>query len=156
MTTNTKKFLSELPQFLRLLADPTTPHTSLELWSRITASGWDECVPCLMQELETGDPDVKRLVVNVVEQEFEQFGSERVQPFVPLVVALLNDADRLVRMAAIQFVRDFRPGNAIPSLRRIVCEDERLLAAEALVVLMELDNELLDDLIEAVRARRDR
>ncbi len=155
MTTNTEKFLSELPQLLHLLADPTTPHTSLELWDRITAFGWNECIPCLMQELETGEPDVKRLVMGVLWQELEHLGPERVQPFVPLILPLLADPDRLVRMAAIQAVRDLQLKEALPQLRRIVCEDERPLAAEALVSLMELDGGLLDDLIESVRDKAD-
>ncbi|MBI1249363.1 HEAT repeat domain-containing protein [bacterium] len=148
--------VEQLPTLLRLLADPTTPHTSLELWNRITAFGWDECVPCLMQELETGEPNVKRLVLGVLWQELEHLGSARVQPFDSLILPLLEDSDRLVRMAAIQAVRDLHWIEAIPQLRRIVCEDERPLAAEALVALMELDDELLDDLIKAVRAIRDR
>jgi len=155
MTTDTEKFLSELPQLLHLLANPTTPHTSLELWDRITAFGWDDCVPCLMKELETGEPDVKRLVMGVLWQELEHLGPERVQPFIPLILPLLADPDRLVRMAAIQAVRDLQLKEALPQLRRIVCEDERPLAAEALVSLMELDGGLLDDLIESVRDKAD-
>lgn len=147
--------VEHLPSLLRLLADPTTPHTSLELWERITAFGWDECVSCLMQELETGDPCVKRLVMSIIWQELEQLGPERVQPFVPLILPLLGDLDRLVRMAAVQAVRDLRLEESIPQLRRIVCEDERPLAAEALIALMELDDDLLDVLIETVREKLD-
>lgn len=146
--------IENLSSLLRLLANPTTPHTSLELWDRITAFGWDECVPCLMKELETGEPDVKRLVMGVLWQETEYVGPERVQPFVPFILPLLGDSDRLVRMAAIQAVRDLRLQESIPQLRRIVCEDERPLAAEALVALMELDDGLLDDLIESIRDKR--
>ncbi|MEW4453032.1 HEAT repeat domain-containing protein [Bremerella sp. JC817] len=145
--------VEHLPNLLRLLANSTTPHTSLELWERITAFGWDECVSCLMQELETGEPDVKRLVMGVLWEELEHLGSQRVQPFVPLILPLLNDPDRLVRMAAIQAVRDLHLSEAIPQLRRIVCEDERPLAAETLAALMELDDELLDDLIQSVREK---
>jgi len=146
--------VEQLPTLLRLLADPTSPHTSLELWDRITAFGWDECLPCLMQELETGEPDVKRLVMGVLWQELEHLGSERVQPFVPLILPLLDDPDRLVRMAAIQAVRDLRPDDAIPQLHRIVCEDERPLAAEAFIALMELDDDLLNTMIETVRSNQ--
>ncbi|MBR9804490.1 HEAT repeat domain-containing protein, partial [bacterium] len=56
----------------------------------------------------------------------------------------------------IQAVRDLCLVEAMPQLRRIVCEEERSLAAEALVALMELDDNLLDELIKAVRAIRDR
>ncbi|TWT42627.1 hypothetical protein KOR42_46770 [Thalassoglobus neptunius] len=145
----------QLPTLLRLLANPTTPHTSLEMWDRISAFGWDDCVSVLKQELETGEPDVKRLVMSILWQELEHLGAERVQAFVPLILSLLDDTDRLVRMAAIQAVRDLHSNEAIPQLRRIVCEDERPLAAEALLALMELDGGLLDVLLETVRARTD-
>lgn len=144
----------ELPALLRLLADPITPHTSSEMWDRITAFGWDECVAILMQELETGEPDVKRLVMGILCREVDHRGSERVQPFTPIILSLLNDPDRLVRMAAIQAVRDLRTDDAIPQLRRIVCEDERPLAAEAFIALMELDDDLLNTLIETVRSNQ--
>lgn len=146
----------QLPVLLRLLSDPTTPHTSLELWDRITAFGWDDCVAILMRELKTGEPCVKRLVMGVLWQELEHLGIERVQPFVPIILSLLDEPDRLVRMAAIQAVRDLYSNEAIPQLSRIVCEDERPLAAEALLALMELDDGLLDELIETVRVRTNR
>jgi len=156
MTTDTNQFLSDLPLLLRLLADPTTPHTSLELWDRITAFGWNDCVAILMRELKTGEPSVKRLVMGVLWQELEHLGAERVQPFVPIILSLLDDPDRLVRMGAIQAVRDLHSNEAIPQLRRIVCDDERALGAEALVALMEMDDGLLDELIETVRVRTNR
>jgi len=148
--------IEQLPDVLRLLANPTTPHTALELWCRIEALGWKDCVPILMQELETGESCVKRLVVSVIWQELEQLGPDRVQPFFPIILPLLDNPDRLVRMAAIQAVRDLHLDEAIPQLRWIVCEDERPLAVEALVALLDLDDGLLDDLIETVRARTDR
>ncbi|WP_013627517.1 HEAT repeat domain-containing protein [Rubinisphaera brasiliensis] len=147
--------LEQLPVLLRLLADPTTPHTAVELWCRIEAWGWNESVPILMRELETGEPCVKRLVLSIIWQELEQLGPDRVQPFVPCILPLLDDPDRLVRMAAVQAVRDLHLNEAIPQLRRIVCDDERPLAAEALVALMDLDEELLDDLIKSVREKLD-
>jgi len=152
MNSESERFLKDLPTLLRLLADPTTPHTSLEIWDRIMAFGWDECVPYLMQELNTGEPDVRRLVISVLWQEIEQMGSERVQPFIPHILNCLSDPSRLVRIAAVQVVRDLRLDDAIPLLRRIVCKDERPLASEALLALMELDDELINDLIETVRA----
>ncbi|WP_013627290.1 HEAT repeat domain-containing protein [Rubinisphaera brasiliensis] len=148
--------IEQLSTLLRLLANPTTPHTSLEMWDRISAFGWDDCVPVLIRELETGESDVKRLVMGVLWQEVEHLGPERVQPFVTFILPLLGDSDRLVRMAAIQAVRDLHLQESITLLRRIVCEDDRPLAAEALVALMELDSDLLDDLVEAARARTDR
>ena len=57
-------------------------------------------------------------------------------------------------MAAIQAVRDLRLEESIPHLRRIICEDERPLAAEALVALIELDENMLDEIIETVRSNQ--
>jgi len=147
--------LEQLPDMLRLLANPTTPHTAVELWCRIEALGWEECGPILMRELLDGEPSVKRLVMGILWQELEQLGPDRVQPFVHCILPLLNDPDRLVRMAAVQAVRDLHLNEAIPQLRRIVCEDERPVAAEALVALMDLDDELLDDLTQSVREKLD-
>jgi len=108
-----------------------------------------------MRELELGESDVKRLVMGILWQELERLGPNRVQPFAPPILPLLDDPDRLVRMAAIQAVRDLHLNEAVPQLRRIVCEDEQPLAAEALVALMELDDGLLGDLIQSIRDKPD-
>lgn len=107
-----------------------------------------------MHQLAAGDADVKRLVLEILVQEWEHQGDGRVQPFVQLIVPQLRDFDRLVRMTAIQAVRDLQLREAIPGLRRIVCEDEKLLAAEALAALIEMDESLLDDLIQFVRTKQ--
>lgn len=141
MTTEHEDFRQQLPLLLRLLANPTTPHTNTELWCRITSFGWDECVPMLLKELETGAGEVKRLVLSIISEEAEQIGTESVQSFVPQVVALVKDEDRLVRMAAVHAVESLlvSDDNVVAALRNIVAHDEPILASQALATLLELD-----------------
>lgn len=145
--------LDDLPELLRLLADPTTPYTAIELSNRIAVHGWGECTPVIMHQLLHGEPCVKQLVLSVLCYESNQLDSDRVQLFFTVIVDVLRDPDRLVRMSAILAVRGLQLHEAIPQLRRIACDDERVLAAEALTTLMELDDDLIDDLIEFVREK---
>ncbi|OYW19078.1 MAG: hypothetical protein B7Z55_09540 [Planctomycetales bacterium 12-60-4] len=141
MTAENKDFLTQLPVMLRLLANPTTPHTALELCCRIRSFGWEECEPTLMAELETGSASVKQLVLGVIREESDQFGDESVRSFVLQVVSLLKDEDRLVRMSAIHAVESLRVSddNVVAALRHIVANDEPILASQALTTLLELD-----------------
>lgn len=141
MTAENKDFLTQLPVMLRLLANPTTPHTALELCCRIRSFGWEECEPTLMTELETGSATVKQLVLGIISEEAEQIGTESVQSFVPQVVALLNDEDRLIRMAAVHAVESLLVSDdtVIAALRHIIANDEPILASQALAALLELD-----------------
>jgi hypothetical protein len=70
-------FAEELPTLLRLMADPTTPHTSKELWCRIAADDWDRHAPTLLHELQVGENDVKRLVLSII---CEQSSNVRTSP----------------------------------------------------------------------------
>ncbi len=141
MTAENNDFPTQLPVLLRLLANPTTPHTSLELCCRIRSFGWEECEPTLMAELETGSASVKQLVLGIISEEAEQIGTESVQVFVPQVVSLLKDEDRLVRMAAVHAVESLlvSDDNVIAALRHIIVHDEPILASQALATLLELD-----------------
>lgn len=141
MTAENNDFPRQLPVLLRLLANPTTPHTALELCCRIRSFGWDECEPTLMAELETGSASVKQLVLGIISEEAEQIGTESVQSFVPQVVSLLKDEERLVRMAAIHTVESLlvSDDNVVAALRHIVANDEPILASQALTTLLELD-----------------
>ena len=143
MTTELDDFLKQLPVLLRLLADPITPHTNSELWCRIKSFGWDECVPILMAELESGTGDVQRLILGIICEESDQMGNELVQPFFAAVVSLLNSEDRLVRVAAIHAVERLLifDEHVVASLRHIIANDEPILASQALATLLELDLE---------------
>lgn len=148
-------FVEQLPGMLRLLADPTTPYTSQEVWCRIQAAGWESCVPMLLSELGGDNPDVKRLVLDILSQEAEQVGTESTEPFHEAVERLLADEDRLVRMAAIHTVRDLSISTptATAALRRIACNDDAELARQALISLIELDDGLVEELAQKLRGR---
>ncbi|MBA2114090.1 hypothetical protein [Bremerella alba] len=141
MNADSQKFISELPNLLRLLAVPTTTHTAPELWNRIDAFGWEECYPVLLGALESNDSDVKQLVLSVICYAADTHGNEFVQPFESVVLALLEDEDRLVRMSAVlavESLRAFEP-EFVAALRFIVGYDEPILASQALITLLELD-----------------
>lgn len=141
LNVDSQKFISQLPTLLRLLVDPTTMHTAPELCERIDAFGWEECSPVLLSALESNDSDVKRLVLSIICYEADTHGNELVQPFESVVLALLEDEDRLVRMSAIltvESLRAFEP-KFVAALRYIVGHDEPILASQALITLLELD-----------------
>ena len=148
-------FVEQLPGILRLLADPTTPHTAAELWCRIQGAGWEFCVPVLLSELRGDNSDVKRLVLAILVEEAENVGTESTEPFHEAVERLLADEDRLVRMAAIHTVRDLliSTPTATAAVRRIVCHDESPLAREALISLVELDDGVVEELAQKLRGR---
>lgn len=148
-------FVEQLTGLLRQLADPVTPHTAAELWCRIRAVGWEECLPVLLHELQTGNPDVKRLVLAILSEEAEQEGTDSVQPFLDEVERLLADENRLVRMAAIHAVRDLNLSGASQALRRIICNDEAELSRQALITLIELDDGVVEELIQKLRDKVD-
>lgn len=141
MTIEPDGFVIQLPTLLRLLADPTTPHTAKEIWCRIRSFDWVDCVPLLMSELESGVADVKRLVLNIICEEAEQVGCESVQQFLPTVISLLSDEDRLIRGAAIQTVETIciLDEDVTKALRHIIAFDEPIIASQALITLLELD-----------------
>lgn len=155
MPSESEQFTSQLPTLLRLLANPVTPHTVLDLWCRIKMAGWDECESVLLTELRSGDPDVQRLVMGIVVEEAEHLGTESLGQFIPLLVAHLRHEDRLVRNAAIDAVRTFEVADeeAIDSLCQIACEDDALLAREALITLIELDKDFCGEVIQLLRTR---
>ena len=104
-------FIEQLPALLRLMADPTTPHTTKELWCRIAADDWDRHSPTLLHELRTGVNDVKRLVLSIICEQAQIVRSTPLKPFLIEIERLLTDDDRLVRMAALEAVRHlFRNG----------------------------------------------
>lgn len=143
-----QSFIEQLPGLLRQLADPTTPHTTKELWCRVASEEWERCAPTLLHELRTGENDVKQLVLSIVCEQATILRTTSLQPFLIEIERLLADDDRLVRMAAIDAVRQLaqagRDGevaspSVLTSLRRIGCHDELPLAREALLTLIAID-----------------
>ena len=144
-----QSFIEQLPTLLRQLAEPTTPHTTKELWCRIASEEWEHCAPTLLHELRTGENEVKRLVLSIVCEQAQIVRSTPIRPFLIEIERLLADDDRLMRMAAVGAVRDLvehgRDGDAaspivVASLRRIGSHDELPLAREALLTLLEMDD----------------
>jgi hypothetical protein len=155
-------FLDQLPALLRQLADPVTPHTSTELWCRIVSDDWDRCVPVLIHALQTGENDVRRLVLAIVCEQATRVPAAPLQPFLEELKCLLSDQDRLVRMAAVHTVRDLAQhgqdlGMALPSisqsLRTIIGRDELPLAREALLTLLEVDQNSVTEIASLLRER---
>jgi hypothetical protein len=135
-------------QLLKLLSEPTTPHTTLELWCRIRSIGWERCLPMLTIELESDDAAVVRLVLNLLRDEIEQLGDEMVVALLPKAATCLAHEHRLVRQAAIALIQAARTNDerTIEGLKRIVRNDEPILRREAAHALLELEDRLLDDL----------
>ncbi len=157
LNTELQDFISQLPTLLRLLADPTTTHTAPELCDRINAFGWKKCSPVLLRELESNDNEVKQLVLSIICYEADTHGNELVQPFESVVLALLEDEDRIVRMSAILAADSLRPSDPrfVVALRFIVGYDEPILASQALTTLLELDldRSIISELAPLFRVR---
>lgn len=142
-------FLEQLPAFLQLMANPTTPRTSEELWCRIAADDWERHAPTLLHELQAGENDVKRLVLSIMCEQASHVRATPLQPFLGEIERLLTDDDRLVRMAAIEAVRhlfqycqdeDVASPKVLALLHRISCNDELPLARGAMLALIEMDD----------------
>jgi hypothetical protein len=155
-------FLEQLPALLRQLAEPTTPHTAKELWCRIASEEWEHSAPTLLHELRTGENDVKRLVLSIVCEQAKIVRSTPIQPFLIEIERLLADDDRLVRMAAVGAVRelvehgrevDAASPSVLASLRRIGSHDELPLAREALLTLLEMDDDAVRVVASLLRGR---
>lgn len=157
-----QSFIEQLPALLRQLAEPTTPHTTKELWCRVASEEWEHCAPTLLHELRTGENDVKRLVLSIFCEQAHIVRSTPIQPFLIEIERLLADDDRLMRMAAVGAVRDLvehgRDSDAsspsiLASLRRIGSRDELLLAREALLTLLEMDDGAVREIASLLRGR---
>lgn len=153
-------FFDRLPALLQLMADPTTPHTSKELWCRIAADDWEHHAPTLLHELQAGENDVKRLVLSIICEQASHVRATPIQPFLGEMERLLTDNDRLVRMAAIEAVRHlFQNGRdegvaspkALALLHRISCTDELPLAREAMLALIEMDDSAVREIALLLR-----
>jgi glycosyltransferase involved in cell wall biosynthesis len=119
-------FIEQLPALLRVMADPTTPHTTKELWCRIASDDWDRHAPTLLHELRTGVNDVKRLVLSIVCEQAQIVRSTPPQPFLIEIERLLTDDDRLVRMA-VPSATCLKPADGLVSVTAAPQEGRRAL-----------------------------
>ena len=124
-----------LSQILHLLAAPLTPHTTKEIWCRVVTLGWADCLPTLLAELESQDPNVRRLVLSLIAEHGENQGD--VENLKPHVIKALGDSDQLVRQQAILTIGSLAwSDDAKPELRQIVLRDDPPVASKALQVLI--------------------
>ena len=125
----------DLSQLLHLLSAPLTPHTTDEVWCRVITIGWDDCLPTLLAELESDDPNVRRLVLSVIAE--HGANQSDVESLKPNVIKALDDSNRLVRQEAIHAVESLAwSDDAKSQLRQIVLRDDPPIAAKALQVLI--------------------
>lgn len=143
-----------LPHVLQVLANPVTPHTAPELWSRIRSIGWTECLPILLEQLRSGSTDVQRLVMDIVSEEAEQMGVVDARPFIPSIILKLGHEDRLVRISAISTLDAIRAldSDVVACLLDMVQQDESAVAREALIVLLRNDGDTLTRTLELFRS----
>jgi len=140
---NLKEYVGKL---LRTLCEPTTPTTTQEVYCRLFAFDLDVVLPILSHELDS-EPDVVRLVLGVL-IEISHHSHESIRSLFPKFIACLEHEDRLVRAAAVQFVRETRLDDRaiLDSLRRRIIEDEPIIQREAALTLIELDDSLVEKL----------
>ena len=155
MTIKPTDFSENLPHLLQMLADPVTPHTSKEIWCRIGAFGWEECLPALQNALNSTDPSVIRLVLSILNEQADVHGSDSLEDFVPDILACLKHEDRLVRNGAIILIQDVQiaDDSIFQDLKGIVRKDEPLLAKEALIALINVDWETVTDVVAHFRSQ---
>lgn len=150
MRAGFQEFLENLPLLLRLLAEPITGCTESEVFHRIDAWGWNECFPTLLEQLESGDSDVKCLVLSVICYATTVSDLEVTQPLESAVLSLLVDESSCVRMSAIVAAESLgtRDPQIIATLRRIVGHDNDVLSCQALITLLEhdIDRSVLRDI----------
>ena len=141
----------DLSQLLHLLADARTPNTTDEVWCRVVTIGWDDCLPTLLAELESDDPNVRRLVLSVIAE--HGANQSDVESLKPNVIKALDDSNRLVRQEAIHAVESLAwSDDAKPQLRQIVLRDDPPVAAKALQVLIGFNPNELEKVRTSLRS----
>ena len=134
-------------QLLHLLAEPRTHHAVDDIWCRVVSIGWEECLPTLLAGLESEDPNVRILVLELIAKHREY--QSDVEALKPHVISALDDPDQLVRQQAIFTIDSLCWSEDVkPQLRQIVLRDDSPIAAKALEVLIAFDA----DEFEKVRA----
>lgn len=153
MNSHIASLREQLPDLLRRLADPITPYTAAELWSRLHAENWDLCLPVLHSQLQAGPAEVQRLVIAILIEQAEQLGKDSLPEWSRDVANLMMSADRLVRMAAIEAVSTLGIDGVATRkrLRQIVCDGEPALACAALKALLDLDETVIEEVAACFR-----
>ncbi len=147
----TKEF-HRLAFLFELLSEEATPSTPDELLNRILVIGWANSEGFLKELLRSDNSDVVRLTLNVLARHAELFGTQSTR-FAKEVTAAITHPDRLVRATAVNvaFALLLDDGEMIDVLTKCVLEDELTIAKQALLVLIELEDEFANKVIRLIR-----
>lgn len=140
MPQKQQEFIRQLPEILRLFSEPVTTHTTSELWCRISNPNWDDCLPILLQELQSGNIRVVRLVLGILQMQAELVGPDSFVSSIPLISNHLTHEDSLVRQATIGLLKEMEicDYQILDGLKSIVVNDETYLATEAALAILKL------------------
>ncbi|WP_291171442.1 HEAT repeat domain-containing protein [Gimesia sp.] len=142
-------FIKRLPELLHLFSNPITPHTVSELWCRISSPYWDECLPILLQELQSNDPRVVRLVLEIMQKQVELRGQDSFVSSIPLITKHLTHNDSLVRQATIHLLTAMQISHAqiLDGLKSIMLNDDPYISTEAALALLKLNPDETDGML---------
>lgn len=149
MSQNQQEFINQLPEILHLFSNPVTPYTASEMWIRISNPYWDECLPILLQELQSNDSRVVRLVFGIFQKESEIMGPDTLVSSIPTIMKYLKQEDPTVRQAVIYLLSSMQISNdqILSGLKFIMENDEPYLATEAALTILKLKPDEADGLI---------
>ena len=150
-------FINQLSELLQLFSNPITQHTVSELWIRINDRCWEDCYPILLQELNSDDPRVVRLVLNILQKQIEIMGPDTLVSSIPTISKHLKHEDSLLRQATIGLLKEMEISNdqILDELKSIMMNDDPYIATEAVLAILKLNpdeaNDLIPYLIEQLR-----
>lgn len=142
-------FIKQLSELIQLFSNPITQHTVSELWIRINDQCWDDCLPILFHELQSNDPRVVRLVLEIMQKQAEIVVPDSFVSSIPLITKHLRHEDPLVRRATIHLCAAMQISNdqILSGLKFIMENDESYLATEAALTILKLKPDEAVDLI---------
>ena len=135
-----KDFINQLSEWLQLFSNPITQHTVSELWIRINDRCWNDCLPILLQELQSNDPRVLRLVLAILQMQSEAIGPDSFVSSIPLITKHLKHDDSLVRQATVNLLAAMQISHdqILDELKSIMMNDDPYIATEAVLAILKL------------------
>jgi len=135
---------------LRLLCNPTTPHTVSEVWCRLH---FPECVPLLKSELKSDNPSIIRLVLDVFRHEAELRLEAEDNGYLRLPEVEIAVADYIqhnaifVRQAAIGFfdIAGTDREETISAIHNVMLNDHPIVAVQAANALAKIWPQGMDE-----------
>ena len=137
---------------LELLAEPTTPETHSEVLFRVKLwRAHNELWPHLRYE----DPNIVRLVLNVLDWEARAADTHDIAEHVDELVQCLSHADRLVRQSATNLLGSLGTDSdaVVDGLRVIMMNEEPYIANEATIALLRIRPGLASELVLTIADR---